>query len=135
MNTPVVSTDVASAVGFEAGGRRWRVPALSVREIHADLALQPVPLTADWFLGNALPRGRLVAVSDFSAWLGSPLPVRRYVEFERGFALGVASVVSLALDDGSADSRLIDPDALLMTDAFVNIRGRGGSAELVPNHA
>jgi len=54
---------------FDAGQQRWWVQADQVREIHAALTVWSVPQTAAWFLGTALPRGRLVAVSDFGAWL------------------------------------------------------------------
>ena len=124
-----VSTDSAPLV-FEAGARRWLVSAASVREVHETLDVQPVPGTSAWFLGTALPRGRVVAVSDFGAWLGQPGQVHRYLEFEQGFALGVTGVLAV---DGPVpeDVDILDPERLLATRVFLDVTGPGGSAFVV----
>ncbi len=122
MQRPSARRSDTCVVAFTAGQQRWWVPADQVREVHAVLSIQPVPQTADWFLGTALSRGRLVAVSNFSAWLGKACGLNSFIEFEQGYALGVESAQACT-DPGSAQG--IDPQQLLNTSAFRKIRDTG----------
>jgi|GEM_PF-3111711 len=123
---------------FDAGQQRWWVQADQVREIHAALTVWSVPQTAAWFLGTALPRGRLVAVSDFGAWLAAAgpdkagsvtggtvnaSPVKKFIEFEQGVALGVESVQASA-ERGSATQ--FDLQTLLESQAFCCVSSSSG---------
>lgn len=118
---------------FDAGDCKWQVPADAVREVHQDLSIHAVPGVASWFMGTALARGQIVAVSDFGAWLGKPGPVHRYLEFEAGFVLAVERVTTTATASASGERVRVDAKALLATPAFRDIAGPGGSLELVPS--
>lgn len=128
------STAQAEAqVGFSAGDRPWWVPAGSVREVHETLLIEPVPRTAPWFLGTALPRGQLVSVTDFGAWLGAPGPVNAYVEFESGVVLGVTDMRGIGdfrhsdcLDPHQLAPQQLDLQRLLSMPTFLDVTGAGG---------
>jgi twitching motility protein PilI len=66
----------SARLGFEAGGEYWLAKLDSSGEVLQVPAIQPVPLTRNWFLGVANIRGALYGVSDLGAFLGRPLAAR-----------------------------------------------------------
>lgn len=60
----------AGLLGFQSGGESWLVNLADCGEVVPLTSLAGVPLTKRWFVGIANIRGKLYAVSDFSAFLG-----------------------------------------------------------------
>lgn len=127
MTAPVVK-QVALLV-FVVGEQRWAVSADTVREIHESLTVQPIPGTAIWFLGTALVRGRVLAVSDFGAWLGTPGPVNRFVEFEQGYVLAVSHVHAVA-QGAHPPAEQLDPARLVAMPEFLDVTSAGASLKV-----
>ncbi len=57
-------------LGLQVGEQHWLLDLADGGEIIQAPVVTPVPMTQPWFLGLANVRGTLVAVSDFSAFLG-----------------------------------------------------------------
>lgn len=61
---------VASKLGFQVGAENWLVTLSDVSEVIPVPTPVVVPLTRPWFRGVANVRGKLYAVTDFSAFQG-----------------------------------------------------------------
>ncbi len=87
----------SSHLGIRCGDGRWLIDLQDVNEVIAPGAVMPVELTRSWFKGLTNVRGTLIAVIDFSLFLGSG-PVTggdtRIVVLAEKFAVRAALLVT-----------------------------------------
>jgi twitching motility protein PilI len=87
----------SSHLGIRCGDGRWLVDLQDVNEVIAPGAVMPVELTRPWFKGLTNVRGNLIAVIDFSLFLGGG-PVTggdtRIVVLAEKFAVRAALLVT-----------------------------------------
>ncbi|MDR0529075.1 MAG: chemotaxis protein CheW [Zoogloeaceae bacterium] len=78
----------ATLLGIQSEKSSWLFDLSASGEIVSLPPLMSVPLTAPFFLGLANIRGKLHAVSDFSAFLGEDMTTRRGVSGNRLLLVG-----------------------------------------------
>jgi len=91
----------ASQLGVTVGNQRWLLDLHHAGEVAQVGTIQPVPLTADWFLGLTNLRGELLAVTDLARFHGLPAtPIDRYsrlVSFSPALGVQAAVLVTAVL--------------------------------------
>jgi twitching motility protein PilI len=104
----------ASKLGLQVGGEFWLVDLADAGEVIPVPPITPVPLVRPWFRGAANIRGRLYAVVDFPAFLGSMAAVpgehARLVLLGERFRIGCALLVDRSLGLRAADQLQAQPN-------------------------
>lgn len=123
----------AEVVLLRAGGRRLALPVECMREVVPARPYTPLPGSADWVLGLANVRGRILTVLDLGGRLGlarsARLPQHRILILEQH-----RRWVGLAVDDIARLLR-IDVGALARTPEALRSTGLDAPAARAVGHA
>lgn len=137
---------------FVAAGLKLAIRASQVKAVHEQLAVQEVAGTANWFLGLGVANGRLLPVTDLSAFAGKPSSSGHILELDPSVAIaafrvddipGLSSAQAVdvtpedapmgtvgqhltlsgkSVKDKTGEHHMLDIDALVQSSAFINIK-------------